>query len=83
MTLFGYKGLVLSPFVYNTIGSGADRFIPSGCGFLQYADYLVVYMAHSLRGSWTGSHCLHIVECFLYFYGPDDICFKVGGFAVY
>jgi hypothetical protein len=25
-----------------------DRFVPSGCGFLQYADDLVVYMAHRL-----------------------------------
>jgi hypothetical protein len=47
MTLVGYKGLpqgsVLSPFLYNIIGSCADRFISSGCGFLQYADDLVVY----------------------------------------
>jgi hypothetical protein len=52
MALVGYKGLpqgsVLSPFLYNNIGSGVDRFISSGCGFLQYADYLVVYMAHRL-----------------------------------
>jgi hypothetical protein len=52
MTLVGYKGLpqgsVLSPFLYNIIGSCADRFIPAGCGFLQYADDLVVYMAHRL-----------------------------------
>jgi hypothetical protein len=52
MTLVGYKGLpqgsVLSPFLYNIIGSCADRFIPSGCEFLQYADDLVVYMAHRL-----------------------------------
>jgi hypothetical protein len=52
MTLVGYKelpqGLVLSPFLYNIIGSCANRFIPSGCGFLQYADDLVVYMAHRL-----------------------------------
>jgi hypothetical protein len=37
MTLVGYKGLPQRS-VYNIIGSGADRFIPSGCGFLQYAD---------------------------------------------
>jgi hypothetical protein len=52
MTLVGYKGIpqdsVLSPFLYNIIGSCADRFIPSGCGFLQYADDLVVYMAQRL-----------------------------------
>jgi hypothetical protein len=52
MTSAGYKGLpqgsVLSPFLYNIIESWADRFIPSGCGFLQYADDLVVYMAHRL-----------------------------------
>jgi hypothetical protein len=39
MTLIGYKGLpqgsVLSPFLYNIIGSCVDWFIPSecGCGF--------------------------------------------------
>jgi hypothetical protein len=52
MTLVGYKGLpqgsVLSPFLYNIIGSCTDRFNPSGCGFLQYADDLVVKMAHRL-----------------------------------
>jgi hypothetical protein len=52
MTLVGYKGLpqgsVLNPFLYNIIESCADKFIPAGCGFLQYADDLVVYMAHRL-----------------------------------
>jgi hypothetical protein len=52
MTLVGYKGLaqgsVLSLFLYNIIGSCADRFISSGCGFLEYADDLVEYMAHRL-----------------------------------
>jgi hypothetical protein len=92
MTLVGYKGhsqgSVLSPFLYNIIGSSADRFIPSGCGFLQYADDLVVYMARRLfnvaRGLVHIVHkCLHIVEFFLLFYGPDNICFKVEGHAVY
>jgi hypothetical protein len=50
MTLVGYKGLpqgsVLSPFLYNIIGSCTDRFVPAGCGFLQYADDLVVYVTH-------------------------------------
>jgi hypothetical protein len=52
MRLVGYNGLpqgsVLSPFLYNIIGSCADRFIRSGCGFRQYADDLVVYIAHRL-----------------------------------
>jgi hypothetical protein len=52
MTMVGYKGLpqrsVLSPFLYNIIGSCADRFVLAGCGFLQYADDLVVYVAHRL-----------------------------------
>jgi hypothetical protein len=52
MTLVSYKGLpqglVLNSFLYNIIRSCVDRFIPSGCGFLQYADDLVVYMAHRL-----------------------------------
>jgi Reverse transcriptase (RNA-dependent DNA polymerase) len=54
MTLIGYNGLpqgsVLSSFVYNVIGSCADRFVPAGCGFLQYADDFVVYVAHRLIG---------------------------------
>jgi hypothetical protein len=49
MTLTGYKGLpqgsVLSPFLYNLLGSGMDRFVSSGCDFLQYAD-IVVYSSH-------------------------------------
>jgi hypothetical protein len=52
MTLVGYKGLpqglVLSPFLNNFIGSCADIFVPAGCGFLQYADGLVVYVTHRL-----------------------------------
>jgi hypothetical protein len=52
MTLVSYKGLpqgsVLRLFLYNIIGSCADRFIPSGCGFLQFADDLVVYVTHRL-----------------------------------
>jgi hypothetical protein len=54
MTLVGYKGLpqgsVLSPFIYNIIGSCADRYVPTGCGFLQYADVLVMHVAHRLIG---------------------------------
>jgi hypothetical protein len=50
MTLIGYKGLpqglVLNSFLYNIIGLYADRFILSGCRFLQYAVDLVVNMAH-------------------------------------
>jgi hypothetical protein len=48
MTLVGYKGLPQGPFLYNIIGSYEDRFIPSECGFLHFADYLVVYVAHRL-----------------------------------
>jgi hypothetical protein len=52
MTLGGYiclpQGSVLSYFLYNIIGSCVNRFIPSGCEFLQYADDLVVYMAYRL-----------------------------------
>jgi hypothetical protein len=44
------QGSVLSPFLHNIIGSCADRFVPAGCGFLQYADDLVVYVAHMLIG---------------------------------
>jgi Reverse transcriptase (RNA-dependent DNA polymerase) len=50
LTLTGYKGLpqgsVLSPFLYNILGSRMDRFLPSGCRFLQYADDVVVYATH-------------------------------------
>jgi hypothetical protein len=38
------QGSVLSSFLYNFIESCADRFVPAGCGFLQYADNLVVYV---------------------------------------
>jgi Reverse transcriptase (RNA-dependent DNA polymerase) len=52
LTRVGYKGLpqgsVLSPFLYNILGSCVDRYIPSGCGFLQYADDIVIYAAHRL-----------------------------------
>jgi hypothetical protein len=50
MTLNGYKGLpqgsVLSLFLYNLLGSGMDRFVLSGCNFLQYADDIVMYSSH-------------------------------------
>jgi hypothetical protein len=50
MTFTGYKGLtqgsVLSPCMYIFLGSGMDRFVPSGCNFLQYADDIVVYSSH-------------------------------------
>jgi hypothetical protein len=43
----GYKSLpqysVLSRVLYNLLGSGMDRFLPSGCDFFQYADDIVVY----------------------------------------
>jgi hypothetical protein len=52
MTLIGYRNLpqgsVLISFLYNVIGSCADRFVPAGCSFLQYADNLVVYVTHRL-----------------------------------
>jgi hypothetical protein len=50
MTLTLYKGLphgsVLSPFLYNLLGSGMNRFVPLGCSFLQYTDYIMVYSSH-------------------------------------
>jgi hypothetical protein len=52
MILTGYKGLphgsVLSPLLYNLLGSGMDRLIPLGCIFLQYADKIVVYSSHHI-----------------------------------
>jgi ribonuclease HI len=52
ITRTGYKGLpqgsVLSPFLYNLIGSDIDRFIPLGCKILQYADDVVIYATHRL-----------------------------------
>jgi len=48
----GYKGLpqgsVLSPFLYNLLGSSIDRFVPRGCNILQYADDVVIYASHRL-----------------------------------
>jgi hypothetical protein len=50
MTFTGYKGIpqgsVLSPFLYNILGSAIDRFMPSGYNFLQYADNIVLYSSH-------------------------------------
>jgi hypothetical protein len=52
MTLTGYKrlpqGSVLSSLLYNLLGSGMDRFIPSGCNFLQYVDDIVQYSLHHI-----------------------------------
>jgi hypothetical protein len=62
MTLVGHKGLsqgLVLPFLYNVIGSCADRFVSTGCGFLQYADDLLVYVAH-WGGSWAYPDCLHV-----------------------
>jgi hypothetical protein len=46
MTLTGHRGLpqgsVLSPFLYNLLGSGMDRFADD----IQYADDIVVYSSH-------------------------------------
>jgi hypothetical protein len=41
-----YDLSVLNPFLYNLLGSGMDRFVPSGCDFLQYAVDIVVYSSH-------------------------------------
>jgi hypothetical protein len=46
MTLTGYKGSGLSPFLFNILGIGMDRFMPSGCSILQYADDAMVYSSH-------------------------------------
>jgi hypothetical protein len=56
MTLSGYKGLlkdsILSPLLYNLLGSGIDRFVPSGSDSLQYADDIV----GDLWFHWTYMH---------------------------
>jgi hypothetical protein len=55
MNLTGFKGLpqgsVLSPFLYNLLGSGMDRYVPSGCDFFQYADDIVMYSSLWCLGS--------------------------------
>jgi hypothetical protein len=38
----------MSPLLYNVLETGMDRFIPSGCNFLQYADDIVVYSSHHI-----------------------------------
>jgi hypothetical protein len=43
MTPTGYKGL---PFLYNLLGSGMERLMPSSGDFLQYADDIVMYSSH-------------------------------------
>jgi hypothetical protein len=43
------QGSVLNPFLYSLLGSGVDRFIPAGCGILQYVnDVVVVYASHRI-----------------------------------
>jgi hypothetical protein len=67
MTLVGYKrlpqGSILSPFVYSFIGSCVDRFVPAGCGFLEYTDDLVVYVTHRLIGWLLGLSRLLAPRC--------------------
>jgi hypothetical protein len=46
MQLANRRGLAEIQLV--VIGSCADRFVPAGCGFLQYADDLMVYVTHKL-----------------------------------
>jgi hypothetical protein len=52
MSRTGYKGLpqgsVLSSFLYSFLGSGVERFIPAGCGILQYADDVVIYASNRI-----------------------------------
>jgi hypothetical protein len=52
MSHTGYKGSpqgsILSPFLYSLLGSGVDRFIPAGCGILQYTDDVVGYASHRI-----------------------------------
>jgi hypothetical protein len=36
-------------FLYSLIGSGVDRFIPAGCGILQYVDDVLVYASHRIE----------------------------------
>jgi hypothetical protein len=87
LRLVGYKSLsqgsVLSPCLYNNSAQ-----ICSSDLDLDFFNMLVIwwYIWHTdclIWLCWTGSNCLHIVECFIFFYGHDDICFKVGGYAVY
>jgi hypothetical protein len=87
MTLVGYTGLlqgsVLNLFLYNVIGSCADRFDPASCGFLQYADDLVVYVTHTQIDVARGliqTACTSLGVFFL-FNGSQNILFKVRGHA--
>jgi hypothetical protein len=63
MTLIEYRGLsqglVLSPFLYNLLS--LDRFMSSGCIFLQYADDIVVYSSYLV----VQTACSSISVCFL------------------
>jgi hypothetical protein len=50
ITLSGYKGLrkdsILSPLLYNLLGSGIDRLVPSGSDSLKYADDILSDRKH-------------------------------------
>jgi hypothetical protein len=88
LTLVAYKGVpqgsVLSSFLYNVIGSCADRFVPAGCGFLQYADDLEVYVANRLIEVARGLiHTACTSLDVFFFNGYHNILLKVRGLAVF
>jgi hypothetical protein len=80
MTLTGYKGLpqdsVLNPFLYNLLGSGMNRFVPSSCDFLQYTDVLVTPRTSNCLC--LGSNGMFVTQRFFFAAWTHDILCKAG-----
>jgi hypothetical protein len=75
------KGSVLSPFLYNLLGSDMDRFLPSGCDFLQYADDIVVYSSNHVLQTACALVQTACSSLSVFFFAAltDDILYKVEG----
>jgi hypothetical protein len=70
------QGSALSPFSYGFYTSQADRFLPTRCSILQYADNLAIYAAHYDVGNiqrTIQSACASVNDFF-----PRDLAFNIG-----
>jgi hypothetical protein len=66
---------VLSPFLYSLLGSGVDRFIPAGCGFVQYSDDVVVYASHRIME--IARALVQPSQGFFLYGWSDDLCGEI------
>jgi hypothetical protein len=82
MTLTGYnrqpQGSVLTQFLYNLLEFGMDKFAPSGCNFLQYADDIMVYSSHHVLQTAYALDGLLVTQRFFFAAWPHNIPCKVG-----